>query len=67
MNSLVYPKTHQSVTSIYVQRFGQFPEGLIKFVSDRRQWKQLEQVTGEALEQNQPVNWDDFVKQLLKS
>ena len=66
MNSLVYPDIHQSTMSTYIQKFGLLPEGLLKMVCNRQQNKSMELIMQEALEKNQPANWEDYAMQLLK-
>lgn len=65
MNSLVSVNPRHMTGLMYVQKFGQLPEGLHKTVCNRRQNKNMELTMQQALERNQPVNWDDFAEQFL--
>ena len=61
MNSLVSVNPRHMTGLIYVQKFGQLPEGVGRWVATTGQTQKLEQAMKEALEKDQPItDWSDF-------
>jgi predicted double-glycine peptidase len=52
----------QAVMSMYVQKFGQLPEGLHKLMANMGLIQQMYQLMEAALESNQSVIWDEHIK-----
>jgi hypothetical protein len=61
MNSLVSVNPRHMTGLMYVQKFGQLPEGLGRWVATTGQTQKLDNMMKKALEDNRPIqNWDSF-------